>query len=174
MAADENQEPQQQQGNDSSAEAPQEEVQPKQQFSLNIFQTLDQAQSNHGIPHQDYAQYHKYCTDRLDRIRHFKAVKKQLVHNSKYVEGGSDGRRNVFCPRKTPEIVEHEYVLWNLLVQAERAWAQASALQASKESARHAYIQRRLNKAVKHANEVGLGLVDCIDQIPPSIHPSFG
>ena len=73
---------------------------PKQQvlFSLNIFETLDKSQNTHGVMHEDYHQYQVYCTNRLRRLRHDKAVRRDLVHNSKYAEG-VQMRRNAYCPR---------------------------------------------------------------------------
>jgi RNA-binding signal recognition particle 68 len=172
--------------------------------TLNIFQKLDEAQSNHGVPVSDYAQYHSYCTKRLDRLRHNKAVRSQLVHNQRYVEGVTGRRRHAYCSRKqafsvkeskdeeitgivlehsdegSPStelsdpgasdgaqtvVITHENIYWNLFFQAERAWAQACALQQHnapalvkganrKKASNHAYVQRRLNKAAKWARDL--------------------
>lgn len=96
--------------------------------------------------------------------------------------GGKQQRRHAFCPRVVPEAedIDHENVLWTLLYQSERAWAQACALQqreaagggeggggggggpslslgsssagsAGKKST-HAYALRRLKKASKWAS----------------------
>lgn len=92
---------------------------PKEQtiFSLQIFQTLDLAQSGHGIPHKDFGQYQQYLSKRLSRVRHVKAVRSTLVHNHKYVEGVS-GRRHAYASRnESPEHVEHENVVWSLFYQ---------------------------------------------------------
>lgn len=42
------------------------------------------AQASHGISQDDYAQYAAYCTRRLTRLRHGKAVKKELLHCRMY------------------------------------------------------------------------------------------
>eukprot|EP00977_Amphora_coffeiformis_P017290 scaffold5538_cov159-Amphora_coffeaeformis.AAC.8 len=143
------------------AEAP-----PQQIFSLNIFQTLDQAQSFHGIPSQDYDQYHQYCTKRLKRIRHHKEVRTLLTHNSKFSSeatssGGGGKRRNAYCPRSIPARITHDYVLQNLLLEAERAWAVACAAQAAQ---KHDAAQRRFNKAVKWAQKLLDTLERCADE----------
>jgi RNA-binding signal recognition particle 68 len=178
--------------------------------TLNIFQKLDEAQNTHGVPVSDYAQYHTYCTKRLDRLRHNKAVRTQLVHNQRYVEGVTGRRRHAYCSRKqtfadassssgavddtkdsdgspsdqygestnhtsgeesdTPNasasltVITHENMYWNLFFQAERAWAQACALQQTssqmvkskkpKKASNHGYVQRRLNKAAKWATDL--------------------
>lgn len=175
--------------------------QQKQRSQLNIFQRLEEAQSSHGVPVADYAQYHAYCTKKLDRLRHNRAVRALLVHNHRYVEGVS-GRRHAYCPRNNTIIsnntsetaansvpvdgdegekettaaaaaapsVPHENVFWNLFFQAERAWAQACALQQQqpkplitsgkpKKQSNHAYVQRRLNKAAKFAREFHQAIV---------------
>jgi len=133
-------------------------------ISLLVFQHLEEAQSSHGVPIADYSQYHAYCSKKLARLIHNKAVRTQLVHNPKYVEGVS-GRRHAYCARNDnagSNIIEHENIFWNLFFQAERAWAQACALQQqstkpavagrkSRKVSNHAYVQRRLNKAAKWA-----------------------
>jgi hypothetical protein len=74
-------------------------------FRLSLFSTLAQSQSNHGIPHQDYNAYHKYCTKRLYRLRHHKETRTRLVHNHKYAaaaEGNKSAvkqRRHGYCAR---------------------------------------------------------------------------
>ena len=151
----------------SSEEVNGEAEMPSQQiFSFNVFQTLDQAQSFHGIPSQDYDQYHQYCTKRLKRIRHHKDVRTVLTHNPKFSSeaasaggggGGGGKRRNVYCPRSIPTLITHEYVLQNLLFEAERAWAVACAAQAAQ---KHDVAQRRFNKAVKWAQK----LIDTMDR----------
>lgn len=145
-----------------------------------VFQHLEQAQSNHGIPHQDYAQYHQYCTQRLARLRRIREVRTKLVHNAKFVEGVS-GRRNAYCPRKLflegttatgsvsgdevdgppplkEPVLQHENLLWNVLFQAERAWAHGCLLTAEQQQqprkSKHGHIQRRLNKAAHWADTV--------------------
>lgn len=139
----------------------------QQTFSLQIFQTLDQAQSGHGIPHKDFGQYAQYLTKRLSRVRHVKAVRSTLVHNHKYVEGVS-GRRHAYATRnESPATVENVNVVWNLFYQAERAWAVACEKQQSQSASKqnlHSVVQRRLNKAVKFATQLEDLSVRCCDE----------
>ena len=83
-----------------------------------------------------------------------------MTHNAKYSHGSSgttttahntSKRKNAYCPRVIPEDVTHEYILLNLLFNAERAWAQACAAQAAQN---HGAAQRRFNKAVKWAQQL--------------------
>lgn len=121
---------------------------------LRVYKVLEEAQNSYGVPHQDYRNYQAYCTKRLSRIRHHETTKSILVHSSKYVEigSGSGKRRHGFCPRNetSPEFSpDNVDVYWNLLFQAERAWAQACGYQKAQKS--HKFVQRRLNKAAKWA-----------------------
>jgi signal recognition particle subunit SRP68 len=141
-------------------------AEPEEIFSLQLFQTLDQAQSAHGILHQDFAQYHHYLSQRLSRVRHAVAVKSVLVHNHKYAEGVS-GRRHAYCSRdESPVVVAHENVIWNLFYQAERAWTHACQLQSQTAAKKnqHTHVQRRLNKAVKFAVQLQDLAARCCDE----------
>jgi len=51
-------------------------------FHLEIHAWVDAQQTAHGVRHDDYAQYHAYCTRRLARLAH--GAKSDLVHSSKY------------------------------------------------------------------------------------------
>jgi hypothetical protein len=64
----------------SSSETTAEEL-----FHLDIHAWVDVQQTSHGVRHDDYAQYHGYCTRRLSRLSHKPDdVKSYLVHSSKY------------------------------------------------------------------------------------------
>jgi hypothetical protein len=148
-----------------------------------IFVTLATAHNEHGISHQDYGQYHTYCTARLARLRRVKEVRSLLVHNPKYVSSNSNtglpqrkGGRHGYAPRSLPQqhatgssvveapqqpvgvvvvvVPQHENILWNLLIQAERAWAHACEMQQQKGNRHHhQHVQRRFNKASKLAQQ---------------------
>lgn len=83
----------------------------------------------HGLRHDDYKQYHEYCTRRLSRLRHNRAVRKELVHSGVYV-AGEKTKRHAYVPRETPEDVNHENILLVVLMEAERAWAHSCELKA--------------------------------------------
>lgn len=150
------------------------EVSPPTQeiFSLTIFETLDKSQNTHGVMHEDYHQYHQFCTNRLFRLRHAKPVRSDLVHNSKYVVGEKK-KRNAYCSRIStkqppkgddnndnndkeevveapPAIIGHENHLWVPLYQAERSWAQACEVQKQKRANKtQQLVLRKLRKALK-------------------------
>jgi signal recognition particle subunit SRP68 len=86
-------------------------------------------QSAHGLRHDDYKQYHEYCTRRLSRIRHNREVRKELVHSATYVSGEKT-RKHAYCPRDLPDDLNHENMLLVVLVDAERAWAHSCELKA--------------------------------------------
>lgn len=124
-----------------------------QNFSLPIHGWIESAQTSHGVRHDDYAQYHAYCSRRLSRLRHHPDVKKDLVHSSKYSSSGSKGKpRHAYCPRDDTagmEIVPHINYLWTVLVSAERSWAQACELKKIQGKKQH--VLRRLRKAYQFA-----------------------
>ena len=163
-----------------------EDGKPEEQeiFSLRIFETLDRTQNMHGVMHEDYHQYHQYCTNRLYRLRHAKPVRRDLVHSSKYVEGVTM-RRNAFCPRKNNKktnkdgeekeegvdkatevtVIGHENHLWLPLYQAERTWAQACEVQKQKRAHKtQQLVLRKLRKSVKFAAELEELSQRCCDE----------
>jgi len=86
------------------------EEQQKQQpqsdlFHLDVHAWLDAQQTSHGVRHDDYAQYHAYCTRRLSRLAHKpKEARAYLVHSGKYATPNPDkpktaGGRHAFCGR---------------------------------------------------------------------------
>lgn len=92
--------------------------------------TLDSMHGSHGLRHDDFKQYHMYCTRRLSRLRHHNSVRKDLVHSAAYV-AGEKTKRNAFCARDIPDAnVDHENFLLVLLVDTERAWAHSNELKA--------------------------------------------
>jgi hypothetical protein len=74
-------------------------------FHLDLHAWLDAQQTSHGVRHDDYAQYHAYCTRRLSRLAHKpKEVRSHLIHSGKYATPNPDkpktpGGRHAFCGR---------------------------------------------------------------------------
>ena len=74
-------------------------------FHLDIHAWLDAQQTSHGVRHDDYAQYHAYCTRRLSRIAHKpKEARAHLIHSGKYATPNPNkpktaGGRHAFCGR---------------------------------------------------------------------------
>lgn len=105
-----------------------EAVNPQEKFSLAVHRVIDSNQASHGLRHDDYKQYHAYCTRRLSRLRHARPVRRDLVHSAVYVSGAKT-RRNAYCPRNNTKL-DHENALWVVLLGAERAWAHSCELKA--------------------------------------------
>mmetsp|Transcript_26180 Transcript_26180/g.71828 ORF Transcript_26180/g.71828 Transcript_26180/m.71828 type:complete len:668 (-) Transcript_26180:157-2160(-) len=84
----------------SATEQPPQEI-----FHLDIHAWLDSQQTSHGVRHDDYGQYHAYCTRRLSRLSHKPpAAKAYLVNSSKYASSNPNkpktaGGRHAFCGR---------------------------------------------------------------------------
>jgi signal recognition particle subunit SRP68 len=131
---------------------------PTDPFQLDLHAWIETQQTGHGVRHDDYAQYHAYCTRRLSRLSHHPDAKKYLVCSSKFAQDKSTAKgkgRHAFCSRqndtfqKNPETnqweVPHSSILWYLLVLSERSWAHACLLQKQKKKRQH--VLRKLKKA---------------------------
>ena len=131
-----------------------------QNFSIAIHAWIETAQTSHGVRHEDFGQYHRYCTRRLSRLRHDPDVKKDLLHSSKYASKSSTnastkGRpRHAYCVRDDTaamQIMPHSNFLWVMLVSAERAWTQACEI---KKAGSRQHAIRRLQKAQQFATKL--------------------
>ena len=70
---------------EESTSTTKEAVAPAGPFHLDIHSWIENSQTTHGVRHEDYNQYSKYCTNRLKRLSHSTPeVKKFLVCSSKY------------------------------------------------------------------------------------------
>lgn len=70
---------------------------PAPKFHVPVHSIIHSMQKQHGIiPHQDYTQYRRYCTRRLDRLRHAKVGGREMLHGS----GGRGKHASNFIPRK--------------------------------------------------------------------------
>eukprot|EP00985_Skeletonema_marinoi_P010555 scaffold4955_cov71-Skeletonema_marinoi.AAC.3 len=121
-----------------------------QQLRLYLHSELTTSHTTHGITHEDYTQYSTYCTRRLARLRHSKAVKKDLLHVRLYksslstktndnttttTNGGSKAKKNSYRAielTNLPSEVLASHVNYFLepLYCAERCWAASLALKA--------------------------------------------
>lgn len=100
---------------------------PQEKFSLPVHAVIDANEASHGLRHDDYKQYHAYCTRRLSRLRHAQPVRRDLVHSAAYVSGAKM-KRNAYCPRE--QMTNRENALWVVVLGAERAWAHSCELKA--------------------------------------------
>jgi hypothetical protein len=129
---------------------PQQEV-----FQLDLHAWIEAQQTLHGVRHDDYGQYHGYCTRRLHRLSHLPDAKQHLVCSSKYASTKAS-KRHEYCSRMEDtltvqvEFVPHVNVLWYLVVLSERAWAQSKDL--AKQGKRRQQVLAKLKRAVKWAD----------------------
>ena len=94
---------------------------------LPVHAVIDANQAAHGLRHDDYKQYHAYCTRRLSRLRHAQPVRRELVHSAAYAPG-EKMKRHAYCPRE--QRTNSENALWAVAIGAERAWAHSRELRA--------------------------------------------
>lgn len=118
-----------------------------QLLRLYLHSEISTSHSQHGVSHEDYDQYSAYCSRRLQRLRHAKLVKRELLHVRLYksslstataavVEGGSGSKaKNAYraidltnLPSKM--LASHANFFLEPLYCAERCWATSMALKA--------------------------------------------
>mmetsp|Transcript_14834 Transcript_14834/g.14286 ORF Transcript_14834/g.14286 Transcript_14834/m.14286 type:complete len:688 (-) Transcript_14834:292-2355(-) len=118
------------------AEESEEEILVPSNFSIPIHTLLDEAQSSHGLVQNDYAQYHAYCTRRLDRLRHAKDVRRDLSHytgnqnKSKGKQQQKGGGKHAFLPKtfSVEDYNRHINFAMVTLFSSERAWAHGMSI----------------------------------------------
>jgi hypothetical protein len=142
--------------------ADEEQQQPQEMFRMGVHEWVETQQVAHGVRHDDYKQYHSYCTRRLSKLRHHPSVKKELVHSTKFQAASSGsssnkGRpRHAFCSlsediyNTTTSTIGHANFLWVLLVSVECAWE----LQKAPSKTNRSHFIRRLNKAQQFATQL--------------------
>ena len=159
------------QGGDDKVMPPDESPAPamphQELFHLELHAWMDAQQTLHGVRHDDYSQYHAYCTRRLHRLSHLVDAKKYLVCSSKYASSSTTmttstskaPKRHMYCSRlqdtfssssSSDVAVPHVNILWYLLVLSERAWAQSKEL--AKQGKRRQQVLAKLKRAVKWAS----------------------
>jgi signal recognition particle subunit SRP68 len=116
--------------------------------SLPIHATIQQMQSRNGLRHSDYAQYRRYATRRLRRVRTSKDVNFLLSKGKTFLKG----------KRVSAEDITSGRHLLVPLLMAERAWAYAMQLKLDAEDGVPCSVRRhmcrRLAKATKFAREL--------------------
>lgn len=160
-------------------------------FHMEIHKWITQ----HAPQHDDYAEYHAYCTNKIRRLKQQKDAKKYLTNSNKFVTfkvAPSDGvggktKRHAYCSRKgdtfaaavglprndgdatspdertdgtdTPSIattpvlaVPHVNILWHLVVNAERSWANANEVQKAK--GKRQTVLKKLKRAKEWADQL--------------------
>ncbi|XP_066263873.1 signal recognition particle subunit SRP68-like [Branchiostoma lanceolatum] len=132
MAAERNQTS----GDQNSDVSPQDKL----VLTLEILQTIKDAQQTHGLRHGDYQRYRGYCARRLRRLRkglHFTC-----------------GNRHKFQRKPiTEELLSEQRFLLMPLMEAERAWSYAMQLkqEANTEHRKQFHMVSRMKKAAGHA-----------------------
>ena len=132
-----------------------EQQQQQQQLRIYLHSEISTAHSQHGIsPHEDYTQYSSYCSRRLQRLRHTKLVRRELLHVRLYKSslstkaavvakegdgggttsgGGSSKAKNAYraidlTNLPSTQLSSHINYFLEPLYCAERCWSQSMAL----------------------------------------------
>eukprot|EP00038_Savillea_parva_P008882 m.179786 g.179786 ORF g.179786 m.179786 type:complete len:638 (-) comp14857_c0_seq1:190-2103(-) len=115
----------------------------QKRFSLSVVEYLHSLQSQHGLRHDNFERYRRYCTSRLARLR--------LVLKFK------NGTRRGYAKREiTREIVTDERFLHILLLLTDRAWAYYMQLkhESSGDDRKRHHMLARIVKAAKYAKQL--------------------
>ena len=130
------------------------EQQQQQQLRIYLHSEISTAHSQHGIsPHEDYTQYSSYCSRRLQRLRHTKLVRRELLHVRLYKSslstkaavvakegdggggggGGGSKAKNAYraidlTNLPSTQLSSHINYFLEPLYCAERCWSQSMAL----------------------------------------------
>ncbi|KAK9844951.1 hypothetical protein WJX74_009011 [Apatococcus lobatus] len=124
-------------------DAPQE-VESQQPLSHRLLRGIKDAQAQHGLRHNDWARYRKYCSKRLRSTRR--------------VAGLSQGRGKFHKRSIEARAAKNERWLELPLLEAERAWAHAmemkAALETKPNASKRAHAIRRLTKAARSAGQL--------------------
>eukprot|EP00035_Acanthoeca_spectabilis_P021905 m.440858 g.440858 ORF g.440858 m.440858 type:complete len:621 (-) comp18578_c0_seq1:125-1987(-) len=122
---------------------PPEEEEVQKRFSLSVVEFLHGLQAQHGLRHDNFERYRRYCTRRLARLR--------LVLKYK------NGTRRAYAQREiVRETVKDERFLHILLLLADRAWAYYMQLkqESSGDDRKRHHMLARIVKAAKHAQDL--------------------
>jgi len=119
-----------------------------------IHSLISSLQHNHGLLQNDFHQYRSYCTRRLSRLRHTKAI----ISNSEIYEAistSSSKQKHAFVKKEIHrDIIPHENFLLIILLQAERAWAHGMEKKYQHQiSKRHLYL-KKFHRSWKLADEL--------------------
>eukprot|EP00039_Didymoeca_costata_P019492 m.337748 g.337748 ORF g.337748 m.337748 type:complete len:607 (-) comp18223_c0_seq1:172-1992(-) len=114
----------------------------KKRINLKVLVFVSEAQRQHGLRHEDYERYRRYCSRRLARTR------KGLNFTS--------GKKGYTKKKVTAEKVLEEKYLYIPLVQAERAWAYHMQLkeESKMDDRKKFHALQRIKKAREHAKEL--------------------
>ena len=147
-----------------------EESSPQPIFHLDLHAWIESQQTAHGVRHDDFGQYHAYCTRRLSRLSHNKETKQYLVCSSKFATTSTTNKqqrsRHAYASRKDDTFAnppQHESVLWYLVVSAERSWAHANLIK--RQHGKRQMVLRKLKRASGWANKLKNMASGCTDSV---------
>jgi len=119
-----------------------EEVIEKPLLSMNVLEIITEERNMHGLRHQDYQRYRRYCTKKIHNLRKFLKL--------------TQGKKRYQKKEITVDIINNIKHLYVLLFSAERAWSYAMQLKSESldEPRKHYHLMKRLRKAASYANQL--------------------
>jgi len=119
-----------------------EEVIEKPFLSINVLEIITEERNMHGLRHQDYQRYRRYCTQKIHNLRKFLKL--------------TQGKKRYQKKEITVDIINNIKHLYVFLFSAERAWSYAMQLKSESidEPRKHYHLMKRLKKAALYANQL--------------------
>jgi len=119
-----------------------EEVIEKPFLSINVLEVITEERNMHGLRHQDYQRYRRYCTQKIHNLRKFLKL--------------TQGKKRYQKKEITVDIINNIKHLYVFLFSAERAWSYAMQLKSESidEPRKHYHLMKRLKKAALYANQL--------------------
>jgi len=119
-----------------------EEVIEKPFLSMNVLEIITEERNMHGLRHQDYQRYRRYCTQKIHNLRKFLKL--------------TQGKKRYQKKEITVDIINNIKHLYVFLFSAERAWSYAMQLKTESidEPRKHYHLMKRLKKAAFYANQL--------------------
>jgi len=111
-------------------------------LSMNVLEIITEERNMHGLRHQDYQRYRRYCTKKIHNLRKFLKL--------------TQGKKRYQKKEITVDIINNIKHLYVFLFSAERAWSYAMQLKSESidEPRKHYHLMKRLKKAASYANQL--------------------
>ncbi|ORX82519.1 hypothetical protein BCR32DRAFT_231918 [Anaeromyces robustus] len=118
------------------------EVIEKPFLSMNVLEIINEERNMHGLRHQDYQRYRRYCTKKIHNLRKFLKL--------------TQGKKRYQKKEITVDIINNIKHLYVFLFSTERAWSYAMQLKSESidEPRKHYHLMKRLRKAAFYANQL--------------------
>ncbi|KAJ3094611.1 signal recognition particle subunit srp68 [Phlyctochytrium planicorne] len=112
---------------------------------ISVLSLTNEARNEHGLRHQDYHRYRRYCARKVERVRKIAGLQQQ-----------SKGSKKFSKKPISSELVSNSRYLEILLFDAERSWSYAMELKrdSTEEPRKRHHLIRKLKRAAQFAADL--------------------